>query len=130
MFARWVAAGLDATIAPLYPGDSSSNPETLDTLPRAEYFSPNDPLAFESRGTLGSMKHYTFQVWTETWEQASGFVDLIKAALLSTASQPTMSAQYGRIMSVHKDDEGVNDEERNVYRGFFSCNVRWHEPKP
>lgn len=130
MFARWVAAGLDANIATLYPGDSTSNPETLDVLPRAEYFSQNDPLAFESRGTLGSMKNYTFQVWTQTYEQAGTFVAAIKAAMLNTTNQPTLTASQGRIMSVHKDDEGIDDQERNVYRGYFSCIVRWHEVKP
>ena len=129
MFARYVAAGLNSSIAPLFPGDSTSNPETLDVLPRAEYFSMSDPLAFESRGTLGSMKNYTFQVWTKTYEQAGAFVAAIKAALLSTPNQPSMTAPL-RIMSVHKDDEGIDDQERNVYRGYFSCVVRWCELKP
>jgi hypothetical protein len=134
ILARWNNASLNSSIATLYPGGETASPEgTL--LPRANYYSPNDPLTAESRGSLVKMKTYIFETWATKYETAGDYVKAISAAFLNSESTAAgshplqMDAHVGHIMSTHEADSGIEKLNDALFRGWYELTVRWNRNK-
>ncbi len=134
IFARWNNASLNTSIATLYPGNETASPEgTL--LPRANVYSPSDPLTAESRGSLVKVKTYIFEAWGLKYETAAGYVKAIAAAFLNSemtaaGSHPLqMDPAVGHIMSTHEADCGVEKLNDSIFRGWYELTVRWNRNK-
>ena len=131
---RWNAASLNTSIATLYPGDDVSTPEeSSPTMPRANYYSMDDPLESESRGTLVKVKQYTFQVFATTYEAAAGYVKSIAAAFLnsenSTSNALQVAASIGKILSTHEVNEMTIKHDDSTFEGNYVLSVRWRKAK-
>lgn len=133
VYARWNAAGLNSSIAELNPGDDVASPESADEMPRANYYSSNNPLESESKSTLINQKNVTLEVWGTNYETVANYVKTIKQQMLNSESSAIsplqMTITAGAIMGTHKLNEGVDKINDAVFRGFFEMLIRWRENK-
>jgi hypothetical protein len=132
VYARWNAASLNTLVASLFPGDDVPSPEGT-SLPRANYYTTNDPLESESRSTLTNQKNVTFEAWGDNYETVAGYVKTIKQYMLNSENSATnplkMVNSTGAILGTHKTNEGIDKADDALFRGFFEMLIRWRENK-
>jgi len=130
LFERWVAAGLNSSIAPLYPSDDVSAPEDAGVVPRASYFVTADPLQSESRGSRIALKTYMLEVWDRTRELVGTHVNLIDTAFINAerAGLLQMPESAGRIMATHYVDQGWEKVQDALFKGWIEISVQWRKP--
>ena len=133
VFNRWNAAGLNSSIAKLYPGGQRSSSRNQSgspqgsTIPRAQYrvFTPR-PQAL-SRGS----RIYQAAVEIETWGAseliAAGFVTAIKSAFINSdnaATSPMVMAD-GTVMQVEDEGSNVSKDDDDMHCGRQLLSVRF-----
>lgn len=136
--ARWVAAGLDSSVAKLYYGGatnfgtyrsnraSGASPEGT-VLNRAE-FMINVPAPQKSRHSRISQAVVIFHVWTTTANTANQYLNLIYNAFVNQESNITMSD--GDILDVDDGGQFTVKEDDAVFFGQQLITVRHRINQP
>jgi hypothetical protein len=134
VFNRWNAAGLDESIAPLYPSGEgrlvSQNPggapEGSD-LPRAEYFCSVGGAQAKSVSSRIYQGVALIQVWSEDSDSAGTYAGAVADAYIN-ADEVGMTMPNGTILEVEDGGGFVHKEDDTVYLTQQTVIIRFRRP--
>ncbi len=131
VFSRWNDAGLDGSIAALYPGVEVAAPEGT-ALPRVQYSLPTDSEQSRSRGSRELLQPLRFQVWGTDDTTVGQYVDAIEAAYVNSESAQSdplsIPASIGTVMSVDYVSKAVVHEDDALFQGIVQLEIQWFKP--
>ena len=134
IYARWNAAGLNTSIAELYPAgegtkasqNKAGSPEG-DALPRAEYYATTPAPSQKTRGSRVHQSMAVITVRDKTNEAAVGtFVKNIRAAFVNSESAGTspMTMTGGTVLEVDDGGSLVVKVDDDVFLGQQQLLIR------
>lgn len=134
VYGRWTAAGLDSSIAPLYPSGESrlasqnvgGAPEGT-AAPRAEYFvSVGGPQA-KSKSSRIYQAVALIQVWSGDSDSAGTYAGAIVDAYIN-ADEVGMAMQNGTILEVEDGGGFVHKEDDTVFLTQQTVIIKFRRP--
>lgn len=133
VYARWNAAGLDSSIAELYPsgddrsGDNPTGPPEGTTGTRAEVTSIVNPPSAKTRGSRYQHAISTIKVWGKPYETVAGYLDTIEDKYLNADEQGmTMPTGY-KVMEVEPGGKAVMKSDDDLHMGVITILVRFQK---
>lgn len=133
-YTRWNNAGLDSSVAELYPGgqgvSSSQNKggAPVNTAkPRAEYFVIDPAPNAKSRGSRLHMATVMVTVVGTTKDLVDEYIDLIHAAFINADEAATnpMTLSSGNVMEVDDGGSVVEKVDDDTFEGTKTILIRY-----
>ncbi len=133
IFKRWNDAGLNTSVAKLYPAgetpsiskNKTGSPEGSDK-PRAEYFVMRGPSQSKSRNSRLYQPVATIKVWGTGAAQVVGFVDAINAAFVNSESAGTnpLVTSAGDVLDVNDGGNWTGKADDSTFEGEQTLLIR------
>lgn len=127
--ARWNAAGLNTSIAALYPGDDEAAPENAGSMPRAQYATPDSTVESQSKSSIVFIQPVRFRVWGKTYALAKQYLEYIEAKFLNSDRAGTnplsLTATAGNVLDIEPQGSTVTKEDDAVFQGISEWYIRW-----
>lgn len=133
LYNRWNNAGLDTSIAKLYPsgdsprsGKNSSGSPEGSGLPRAEYTLVFPPPATKTRHSRIHQAVAVISVWGETKEATDGYVSTMRNTFINSEEAGTnpMTMTGGEILEVDDGGGSVMKVDDSLFVGEQTILIR------